>query len=145
MALNSIILYSNNNIKEIEENKSIPPPRISFSGLNKTISYIFYKKNKNIFYYKYNLNIDNIKKSKAKSFYSYFSTYKFYDNFFNDNLITKNEESRNKKNNINIKKNNASKIKKNNLNDSSEDKININKILNKRINNKRIFKKIKNN
>ena len=145
MALNSIILYSNNNIKEIEENKSIPPPRISFSGLNKTISYIFYKKNKNIFYYKYNLNIDNIKKSKAKSFYSYFSTYKFYDNFFNDNLITKNEESRNKKNNINIKKNNASKIKKNNLNDLSEDKININKILNKRINNKRIFKKIKNN
>lgn len=68
MALNSIILYSNNNIKEIEENKSIPPPRISFSGLNKTISYIFYKKNKNIFYYKYNLNIDNIKKVKLNHF-----------------------------------------------------------------------------
>ena len=85
MALNSIVSYLNNNIKEIEENESIPPPRFSFSGQYKTISAINNPQKNNI-YNKYNLIINEVNR-KSKSFCSYFNVYKLYDNFFNDSFI----------------------------------------------------------
>ena len=115
MALNSI---SYHNIKEIEESESIPPPRITNTGLNKTIYYKYNNYNKNTLYNKYYLNLKNNYR-KCKSFCSYFSVYKLYDNFFTDNLITK--DSRNKRyyNNNNIIKNlkefNSNKKEKKNI------------------------------
>ena len=170
MALNSI---SYHNIKEIEESESIPPPRITNTGMNKTIYYKYNNNNKNTLYNKYYLNLKNNYR-KCKSFCSYFSVYKLYDNFFTENLITK--DSRNKRyyNNNNIIKNlkefNSNKKEKkisksisiknknnvlfSNINkkdesdeykNSSEEIDNNNKNLYRRINNKRIIKFQQNN
>ena len=163
MALNSIA-YHYYNIKEIEESESIPPPRITNTGLNKTIYYKYNTNNKNILYNKYYLNLNNTFR-KCKSFCSYFSVYKLYDNFFTENLITK--DSRNKRyyNNKNIIKNlkefNTNKTEKkisksisiknkNNILFSDEyknyyEESDNNKSLYKRINNKRIIKFQQNN
>ena len=167
MALNSIT-HHYYNIKEIEESESIPPPRITNSGLFKTIYYKYNNNNKNTLYNKYYLNLNNNYR-KSKSFCSYFSVYKLYDNFFTENLITK--ESRNKRYNDNknliknlkefssnkktkkISKSISLKNKNNYLfsnlskkededdfKNSSEEQIDLNKNLYKRINNKRIIK-----
>ena len=167
MALNSIT-HHYYNIKEIEESESIPPPRITNSGLFKTIYYKYNNNNKNTLYNKYYLNLNNNYR-KSKSFCSYFSVYKLYDNFFTENLITK--ESRNKRYNDNknliknlkefssnkktkkISKSISLKNKNNYLfsnlskkededdfKNSSEEQIDSNKNLYKRINNKRIIK-----
>ena len=169
MALNSITL-NYNNIKEIEESESIPPPRITFSGLNKTTSAKLY--NRNILCNKYDLNLNNTTR-KTKSFCSFFNVYKLYDNFYTENFVTKNiinNESRN--NNINkdyiknlkeYKSTKRTKIsksisirtknnilfsntnKKEDINNSSEEQVDNNKNnLYKRINNKRIIKKFPN-
>ena len=153
MALNSIISNMDNNIKEIEENESISPPRFTFSGQNKTISIMNY--NKNILYNKYDFNNNEIIR-KIKSFSSYFNMYKLYDNFFNENILTKNEsrnrnyynkrllkkEKENKYNN-NLNKSKSISIKaKNNISFTSQDPFD-NQSLYKRINNKRIIKKFK--
>ena len=171
MALNSIA-YHYYNIKEIEESESIPPPRITNSGLNKTIYYKYNNNNKNVLYNKYFLNLNNNYR-KCKSFCSYFSIYKLYDNFFTENLITKNSRNKRYYNNNNIINNlkefnsnkNEKKIsksisltKKNNIlfsnmskKDESDDyknsleEIDNNKNLYKRINNKRIIKFQQNN
>ena len=160
MALNSIVSYINHNIKEIEENESISPPRFSFSGQYKTIS-MKNNYNKNIIYNKYNLSINSVNR-KAKSFCSFFNVYKLYDNFFNENYTNK-IESRNKKYyKKNIKKNSEEKkyfrnsnqsksisiksIKaKDHLSFTSEEQYDNNQNLYKRINNKRIIKKFGNN
>ena len=169
MALNSITL-NYNNIKEIEENESIPPPRITFSGQNKTISAKLY--NRNILNNKYDINM-NISNRKTKSFCSYFNVYKLYDNFFTENFVTKNNinnESRNKninkdyiKNLKEYKSTKRTKISKSisirtknnilfsntdkivDINNSSEEQFDNNKNnLYRRINNKRIIKKFPN-
>ena len=150
MALNSIKSYLNYHIKEIEENESIPPPRFSFTGHNKTISSMNY--HKKTFYDKYNLNIEAIN-INSKSFCSYFNVYKLYDNFFNENLLTKNE-SRNRKyfnkrlmkkmqeNKENKKISKSITIRtKNNSSIISQEPFDSNINLYKRINNKRIIKK----
>ena len=146
MALNSIVPYFNNNITEIEENQSLPPPRISSTWQYKTISVLNHY-SKNLLYNKYHLNIISVKR-KAKSFSSYFDIYKLYDNFFNENIVTKNE-SRNKKyfkKNLTGKNTKISKSitirNKNNLLFSTQDQPENNSNLNNRINNKRIIKKL---
>ena len=90
MALNSISV-TNYYLKEIEENESIPPPTLSLSGQNKTISVI----NINLLYNKYNFASDTIKR-KSKSFISPFHIYKLYENFFTENFQTKNNIDNNK-------------------------------------------------
>ena len=157
MALNSIVSYLNNNIKEIEENESISPPRFTFSGQYKTISTMYYNNNKNILYNRYDLST-NLKNRKAKSFCSYFNVYKLYDNFFNENFTTKNE-SRNKKyhrrniiknleENKSFKNSKASKSLSVRTNDhlffTSEEPFENNQKLYKRINNKKVIKKNRN-
>ena len=146
MALNSIVPYYDNNIKEIEENQSLPPPRVSSSWQYKTIS-INNNYNRNLLYNKYHLNINAFKR-KAKSFSSYFNIYRLYDNFFNENIMKK-DESRNKKyykktikaKNAKISKSISTRKKDNFLFTSREQHEN-NSNLNTRINNKRIIKKI---
>ena len=146
MALNSIVPYYDNNIKEIEENQSLPPPRVSSSWQYKTIS-INNNYNRNLLYNKYHLNINALKR-KAKSFSSYFNIYRLYDNFFNENIMKK-DESRNKKyykktikaKNAKISKSISTRKKDNFLFTSREQHEN-NSNLNTRINNKRIIKKI---
>ena len=146
MALNSIVPYFNNNITEIEENQSLPPPRISSTWQYKTIS-ILNHYSKNLLYNKYHLNIISLKR-KAKSFSSYFNIYRLYDNFFNENIMKK-DESRNKKyykktikaKNAKISKSISTRKKDNFLFTSREQNEN-NSNLNTRINNKRIIKKI---
>ena len=146
MALNSIVPYYDNNIKEIEENQSLPPPRVSSSWQYKTIS-INNNYNRNLLYNKYHLNINAFKR-KAKSFSSYFNIYRLYDNFFNENIMKK-DESRNKKyykktikaKNAKVSKSISTRKKDNFLFTSREQHEN-NSNLNTRINNKRIIKKI---
>ena len=146
MALNSIVPYYDNNIKEIEENQSLPPPRVSSSWQYKTIS-INNNYNRNLLYNKYHLNINAFKR-KAKSFSSYFNIYRLYVNFFNENIMKK-DESRNKKyykktikaKNAKISKSISTRKKDNFLFTSREQHEN-NSNLNTRINNKRIIKKI---
>ena len=146
MALNSIVPYYDNNIKEIEENQSLPPPRVSSSWQYKTIS-INNNYNRNLLYNKYHLNINALKR-KAKSFSSYFNIYRLYDNFFNENIMKK-DESRNKKyykktikaKNAKVSKSISTRKKDNFLFTSREQHEN-NSNLNTRINNKRIIKKI---
>ena len=155
MALNSIASYLYNNIKEIEENESIPPPRFSFSGQYKTISAIF-NNHKNNIYDKFNLSTNKVNR-KSKSFCSYFNVYKLYDNFFNENFFNKND-SRNKKyfkknfkkemkeykylEEQKISKSISNKTKSHLLFPSEFD--NSQNLYNKRINNKRVIKKFRN-
>jgi len=154
MALNSIVSYLNNNIKEIEENESIPPPRFSFSGQYKTISAINNPQKNNI-YNKYNL-ITNEVNRKSKSFCSYFNVYKLYDNFFNENFITK-HDSRNKKyfkknfkKELNEYKSSEVTKKSKSITNKINDHLLItsefdnSQNLYKRINNKRVIKKFRN-
>ena len=152
MALNSIASYLYNNIKEIEENESIPPPRFSFSGQYKTISVIC-NYHKNNIYDKFNLSTNKVNR-KSKSFCSYFNVYKLYDNFFNENFFNKND-SRNKKYFKKTLKNDYKYLEEQKISKSISNKTkshllfpsefdNSQNLYNKRINNKRVIKKFRN-